>query len=254
MLAANPSEHFFNGLGMHKLLLIGWWPEVVKCGQLQRSGWRKTQALAFQAEPRSHPVLGLAFGGQVGGLSPIRCTMWTTCLSLSARESCYLNRIGHWANFYFNFWVRNSRKIQLFKKLFSILHYLSLFLRKITVSIRNIWMCELRSSKPTTITKHLTSIWSDIQITPLCVHCWWPLASTLMHKAHFQLIKKAGFSLTYRIVLPLERVGFTVFTEMSKPKPPVTFPLYLILTLSGEREKSLKEGQSFLLEELSYCG
>lgn len=78
---------------------------------------------------------------------------------------------------------------------------------------------------------------------PLCVHCCWPLASTLMHKANFQLIKTAGFSLTNHIVPPPERVGFTVFTYMSKPKPPVTFPLYLFVTLSGERERSLKEGQ-----------
>lgn len=126
MRAASPSEHFFNGLGMHKLLLIGWWPEAVKCSQLQHSGWRKTQALAFQAEPRSHSMLRLVLGGQVGGLSPACFTMWATCLSLPARESSYLNKIVHWANFYFNFWVRNSRKIQLCKILFSILCYLSI--------------------------------------------------------------------------------------------------------------------------------
>lgn len=98
-------------------------------------------------------------------------------------------------------------------------------------------MCELRSSKSTTITKHLTSISSDIQIMPLCVHCCWPVASTLMYKAHFQSIKTAGFSLTEHIVPPPERVGFTVFTEMSKPTPPVTFTLYLCVTLSGESER-----------------
>lgn len=175
-----PSENFFNGLGMHKLLVGGWWEIVDKCGQPHCNYVKKSQGFSMpglhQRAPGARALEGLESSSEPHAL---HCGQ-------TAPNFCPLT-LHKWANFYCNLWVMNSRKTQLCKILFSLFCHL-IYSHQNYCDYRKCLthVCELRSLKLTTITKSLNSIKSaNIQRTPLCMHLYC-FCFNLTHEASSQ--------------------------------------------------------------------